>query len=190
MRIPLRGSILGLAAFGALAMAAPAAWAGCGAGVGVTPATWTGDGARASDGLLTLVNNGQGNQNGNGAIVGLWSVQFFAGGAMIDFGYAAWHSDGTEIMNSGGRAPSTENFCLGVWEQTGPSTYKLNHFALSYDPTSGALNGRVNIKEDVVLGKSGSDFAGAFTIDVYDPNNGSLLQHVGGRIAGRRVTVD
>jgi hypothetical protein len=195
MRISLRGPVLGLAAFGALAMAAPAAWAGCGAGAGVTPATWTpstwtSDGARASDGLLTLVSNGQANPNGNGAIVGLWSVQFFAGGNMIDFGYAAWHSDGTEIMNSGGRAPSTENFCLGVWEQTGPSTYKLNHFALSYDPASGALNGRVNIKEDVVLGKSGSDFSGAFTIDVYDPNSGGLLQHVGGRIVGRRVTVD
>ena len=189
MRIPLRGSILGLAVFGALAMAAPAAWAGCGAGAGVTPAAWDG-GARASDGLLTLASNVQGNQNGNGAIVGLWAVQFFAGGNMIDFGYAAWHSDGTEIMNSGGRAPATENFCLGVWEQTGPQTYRLNHFALSYDAASGALNGKVNIKEDIVLGKGGGDFSGAFTIDVYDPNNGGLLQHVGGRIVGRRVTVD
>src|SRR3569623_971039 len=99
MRIPLRSSILGLAAFGALAMAAPAAWAGCGAAAGVTPAAWDG-GVRASDGLLTLASNVQGNQNGNGAIVGLWAVQFFAGGNMIAFGYAAWHSDGTENMNS------------------------------------------------------------------------------------------
>lgn len=184
MRNPLRGSILGLAALGTLALAAPAAWAGCGDGLGVAPASWeTAPGAR-SDALLMKVNNGA------QSIVGLWNIQFFAGGSMIDFGYAAWHSDGTEIMNSGGRAPATENFCLGVWEQTGPQTYRLNHFALSYDAASGALNGKVNIKEDIVLGKGGGDFSGAFTIDVYDPNNGGLLQHVGGRIVGRRVTVD
>jgi len=184
MGIPLRGSILGLAAFGSLALAAPAAWAGCGAGPAVTPASWQTAPGYQADALLTRANNG------TPSIVGLWSVQFFAGGNMIDFGYAQWHSDGTEFMNSGGRAPSTQNFCLGVWAQTGPFNYKLNHFALSYDPTSGALNAKVNIKEDVVLDQKGSDFSGSFTIDVYDPNSGAPLQHVGGRIVGRRVTVN
>jgi len=32
--------------------------------------------------------------------------------ATIDEGYAAWHSDGTEIMNSG-RVPKTGNFWMG-----------------------------------------------------------------------------
>jgi hypothetical protein len=179
MRISLRGSILGLAAFGALATAAPAAWAGCGA-PSVEPASWRSDQA---EGLLIRTNNGV------NSIVGMWNVQFFVGSNMIDFGYAQWHSDGTEIMNSGGRAPATQNFCMGVWEQTGPLSYKLNHFALSYDP-SGTLNAKVNIKEDVTVDNRGNDFGGAFTIDVYDPNTNAPLQHVAGRIVGHRVTVN
>jgi hypothetical protein len=133
--------------------------------------------------LMHVVNQGA------SSIVGMWSVSFFAGGDMIDFGYQVWHGDGTEFTNSGGRAPSTQNFCLGVWAQTGAFTYKLNHFALSYDP-SGNFNARVNIKEDVVVDPKGNSFAGPFTIDVYDPKSGALLQHVGGRIVGQRVTVN
>jgi hypothetical protein len=124
------------------------------------------------------------------SIVGMWSVEFTAGGNTIDFGYAVWHSDGTEIMNSGGRAPATENFCLGVWKRTGRFTYKLNHLALSYDMT-GNLNARVNIREDITLAHNGKSFSGTFTIDVYDPNTGTTLyQHVEGDITGTRVTVN
>src|ERR1035438_8831624 len=90
------------------------------------------------------------------SIVGMWNIQFISmgntmhtpgipDGAQIDFGYGQWHSDGTEFFNSGGRAPATQNFCLGVWQQTGRYTYVLNHFALSYDATTGLLNGKVNI---------------------------------------------
>jgi hypothetical protein len=78
---------------------------------------------------------------------------------------------------------------MGVWEQTGPFSYKLNHFALSYDP-SGTLNAKVNIKEDVTVDGKGNDFGGAFTIDVFDPNTNAPLQHVAGRIVGHRVTVN
>jgi len=53
------------------------------------------------------------------AIVGFWKVTFVAqgnpgipDGAVIDFGYAQWHGDGTEILNSS-RPPATGNFCLG-----------------------------------------------------------------------------
>ena len=181
MRISLRGSILGLAAFGALATAAPAAWAGCGVELPVTPASWQSDQAGGS--LTRVVNNG------TNSIVGMWNVQFFVGSNMIDFGYAQWHSDGTEFFNSGGRAPATQNFCMGVWEQSGPFSYKLNHFALSYDP-SGTLNAKVNIKEDVTVDGKGNDFTGAFTIDVFDPNTNAPLQHVAGRLVGHRVTVN
>jgi len=181
MRISLRGSLLGLAAFGALATAAPAAWAGCGDTSSITPASWRSDQA---EGLLTRIVN-----SGTNSIVGMWNVQFFAGGAMIDFGYAQWHHDGTEIMNSGGRSPATQNFCLGVWAQTGPLSYHLNHYALSYDP-SGTLNARVNIKEDVTVEGKGDDYSGPFTIDVYDPNTNALLQHVAGRVVGHRITAN
>jgi hypothetical protein len=77
---------------------------------------------------------------------------------------------------------------MGVWARSGPLSYKLNHFALSYDP-SGTLNAKVNIKEDVVVDPKASSFSGPFTADVYSPT-GSLLQHIAGRIIGQRVTVN
>ena len=134
------------------------------------------------------------------SIVGMWKVQFASkgnlthnppipDGAVVDFGYSQWHSDGTEILNSGGRAPATENFCLGVWGKTGFNTYTLNHFALSYDAVTGALNANVNIREDVALSPSGSKYTGSFTIDVFDPK-GNHIDHVGGQITGMRLTVD
>jgi len=52
-------------------------------------------------------------------------------GAPIDFGTAAWHDDGTKLMNSGSRKPADGDFCQGVWEQTGPNEFVLNHYALS-----------------------------------------------------------
>jgi hypothetical protein len=158
---------------------APAAWAGCGDNALKKPAAWHGDQA----GSLMPASFGA------PSIVGMWSVSFIAGGNTIDFGYQVWHADGTEFMNSGGRAPSTQNFCLGVWAKTGPFTYKLNHFALSYDP-SGTLNAKVNIKENVTVDWKGSSFSGPFTIDVYDTKGTTLLQHVAGKITGQRVTVD
>ncbi len=85
-----------------------------------------------------------------------------------------------------GRAPATENFCLGVWSRTGTFSFHLNHFALSYD-ASGALNAKINIKEDVTVDRKAATFTGPFTIDVYDPNKGTLLQHIAGQVNGVRV---
>jgi hypothetical protein len=182
MRISLRSGVLGLAALGSLGLAAPA-WAACGDAASLAPANWTA--GQAGDARLIRVNNG------TPSIIGLWSVQFLVNGGLFDFGYAAWHSDGTEIMNSGGRSPASENFCLGVWEQTGPFSYHLNHVALSYDPGSGKLNGRVNIKEDVQLDQKGQAFGGTFTIDVYDPSgSGPPTRIAAGRIVGARVTAN
>ena len=56
---------------------------------------------------------------GNHSIVGMWSFNMTPTAGPGDFGYQQWHSDGTELMNSGGRAPATQNFCMGVWRQTG-----------------------------------------------------------------------
>src|SRR5262245_23104935 len=53
------------------------------------------------------------------SIVGLWQITFTSkdtsgipDGTVIDAGYATWHADGTEIMNSG-RPPITSSFCMG-----------------------------------------------------------------------------
>lgn len=134
------------------------------------------------------------------SVVGLWYVKFVSlgntthspsipDGAIIDFGFNQWHNDGTEILNSGAHAPATENFCLGVWGQTGFLTYELNHFALSYDATSGVLGNVVNIREQDTLSPSGASYTGTFTLDVYD-TKGNHVDHLVGIILGTRVTVD
>lgn len=129
------------------------------------------------------------------AIVGMWKVQFVSegtngipDGTMIDSAYAQWHSDGTEIMNSG-RPPITSSFCLGVWKKTGESTYKLNHFALSWDPSGTVFVGPANIRENVTLNALGNSFSGTFTIDQFD-TNGNTLGHIVGKITAQRVTPD
>jgi hypothetical protein len=130
-------------------------------------------------------------------IVGLWKVKFTSkgntgigipDGAPLDEGYATWHSDRTEIMNSG-RAPKTGSFCMGVWKQTGQSFYKLNHFALSWDPTGTTLIGPANIREEIVLDGTGNSYSGTVTIDQYD-TDGHLLVHISGVVSAQRITAD
>lgn len=127
-------------------------------------------------------------------IVGFWHVTFISkgtgfipDGTVIDQGFSQWHSDGTEILNSS-RPPATSNFCLGVWEKTGPSTYKLNHFALSSD-LNGNMIGPANIRENVTLDAHGATYAGTFSIDQYD-TSGNLLVHIVGEVKSTRITVD
>jgi hypothetical protein len=134
-------------------------------------------------------------------IVGMWNLQFISvgnmahnpyipDGALLDFGYTQWHSDGTELMNSGGHAANTGNFCMGTWVRSGLFTYVLNHFALSYDPTSGNLTAKIHIYEQVTLDPSGNQFTGTVTIDAYDPKSGLKVDHVTGTVSATRVTVD
>jgi hypothetical protein len=94
-------------------------------------------------------------------------------GTVIDSAYAQWHSDGTEIMNSS-RPPSTGSFCLGVWKKTGPSTYRLNHIGLSWNP-DGAPLGPASIREEVTLDRSGNRYAGTLSITQYDLSGINVL---------------
>jgi hypothetical protein len=143
------------------------------------------------------------------SIVGMWQFAFASDGndvapffipdgAPLDAGYAQWHSDGTEIMNSS-RDPVTSSFCLGVWASVGHRTYKLNHFALSWDntgqfctPKPGATNclvGPANIREEVAVDARGNTYAGTVTIDQYDDAQ-HLLFHLNGKVTARRVSPD
>lgn len=182
LRGSFRASAAALIGLGAISYASSAS-AACGDGAMRQPASFMNDRDAGSAGSLLLTSF----QNpGDHAIVGMWSFTFVANGQTIDFGYVQWHSDGTELMDSGGRSPATENFCMGVWKQIAPSRYHLNHFALSYD-NSGVLNAKVNIKEDVTLGANGATYSGPFTLDVYDPHTNALLQHVAGQVTAQRV---
>ncbi len=128
------------------------------------------------------------------SIVGFWKVKFLSegntgipDGTVLDNGFAQWHSDGTEIMNSS-KTPVTGNFCLGVWQKNGPSSYQLNHFALGFDSSSNFI-GPAQIQESVTVDHTGDQYSGTFTIDQFDPM-GNPLGHVAGNIAATRVTVD
>jgi hypothetical protein len=129
-------------------------------------------------------------------IVGFWHVKFVSKGSAgipdyteVDAGYAQWHSDGTEIMNSGGRSPLAGDFCLGVWQKVGDCKYKLNHFAASWDSTGSNLIGPANIQENVTLSAGGNQFSGTFTIDQYT-EAGNKMPRVQGTITGTRITVN
>ena len=144
--------------------------------------------------LQQLGRSEQGAPIATPSIVGLWHVKFVSegtgfipDGTVIDMGFAQWHSDGTEILNSS-RPPATSNFCLGVWEKTGRYTYKLNHFALSSD-MNGNLIGPANIRENVTLDPTGRTYSGTFSIDQFDLN-GNNLAHITGNVSATRLTVD
>jgi hypothetical protein len=167
----------------AVAMMAATAYAGCG---DVGKATLKRQGWQASEfGVpsLRLVSDSD-----NDPITGLWRVKFMDGTTQIDTGFAVWHADGTEIMNSGDRAPLTSSFCMGVWKKVG-NHYKLNHAAISWDPTGTVQVGAANIVETVVLGPNADTFSGSFTITQYDMN-GDVLGSVAGKITGTRIGVN
>ena len=122
-------------------------------------------------------------------IVGFWKIQLtLPDGTVVDQGYATWHADGTEIINSS-RPPISGNFCTGVWKRTGRSTYKLNHFAMGWDASGTNFIGPTNLKEEVVLDRSHNSYAGTFTVDQYD-TNGNVIGHGAGQVTGQRITVD
>jgi hypothetical protein len=138
-------------------------------------------------------------QRGLGAsIVGMWQFQLISkgntshnpsipDGALIDFGFTQWHSDGTEIQNSAG-VPGG-GFCLGVWGQTGFLTFELNHFPIAFNATTGAVANYINIREQNTLSPSGDSYIGTFTEDIYDPK-GNHVDHLAGTVVATRMTVD
>lgn len=183
LRNHITASAVLLLGLGAMSFASSAS-AACGDTKLTHSAAWLQASAGNLGGLLHQASEGN---PGNHSIVGMWSFKMAAAGGFSDYGYQQWHADGTEFMNSGGRAPATQNYCLGVWRQVGPSRYHLNHFALSYD-NSGTPNARVNIKEDVIVNQSGTTYSGTFTIDVYDPSGTTkVAPTTSGEVTAQRV---
>ncbi len=99
------------------------------------------------------------------SVVGLW--EFKLSGFTTDWGTQAWHSDGTELMFSGGQNPETGDVCQGVWRKIGHSTYTLNHIAMGYDSPGGSFGTRVNFHMVIKLDASGNTFTGHYTAKVY-----------------------
>jgi hypothetical protein len=144
--------------------------------------------------LVRVSENGD--QQG-ATIVGFWRATFVSEGStyipdhtVVDSAYVQWHSDGTEIMNSS-RPPSTSSFCLGVWKRTGPFTYALTHFALSWNPDGTPL-GPASINEQVTVDRHGNTYTGRFTITQYDVSGNNVLAPtpIVGVVTGKRITAN
>ena len=129
------------------------------------------------------------------SIVGLWHVVFtttsndvgIPPGAVIDDAYVTWHSDGTELMNSS-RPPMTGSFCMGVWAQVPPRSYRLKHIALSWNNTGTEFVGPAIVQENVTLSPSDDSYEGTFTIDQYAADGTTRLAHIEGTLAATRIT--
>ena len=146
----------------------------------------------------------------DGTILGMWRFTMVSDGtayptpvpynAVVDFGTTQWHPDGTEIMISGGRPPSSGDVCMGVWEHAGPDTYKLKHLALAWvssdtPPPIGPISpaqyvGPAVIVETVALDASTNSYKGTFTLDQYGADGVTLLEHIAGSVAATRVTAN
>jgi hypothetical protein len=209
VKLTLRRSLLATVGFGVLGAAAFSnVQAGCLATDyrNFVPARWSPQGS----GAFRLVNV---DHEDAPAIVGMWKVTMTSLGndkppvnipdtAQLDEGYQQWHDDGTEIMNSN-RDPATSNFCLGVWKQTGRSTFSLNHFALPWNPadpttsprTPAAAVGPVRIQMTVTVDPSGDTFKGNFILTPYGTDETTILLPPGwagltGQITAKRVKLN
>jgi hypothetical protein len=139
------------------------------------------------------------------SIVGLWKFEMLAkstlknknpmpDGTLIDFGTQAWHSDGTELLNSGIRNPADGDFCQGVWEQAGPSTFTLNHMPLAW--SNGAYIGPVKMSMVVSVDGTGNKFWGYFSQTLYQASatpghefdESTAVVTVTGTITATRIT--
>ena len=150
----------------------------------------------ANAGSLLLTSNSA------DTIVGMWHVTFTAqgnqggppDGTPIDNALVTWHSDGTEIMNSG-RPPQDGQFCMGVWKRIGVLRYKLNHIAWGGNDTANAPTGIGNpagptrFVEEVTVSPDGNHYTGTFTLDAYD-TSGNVVARIVGVLAGTRITTD
>ena len=134
------------------------------------------------------------------SVVGMWSIQFIsmgntthnpsiADGTQLLWGYNQLHSDDTEILNVGSRSPAQQNFCLGVWQKTGDLAYQVNHFALNYNPTTGALIGKIVVIETITVSPGGTAYSGTFVENIFD-TAGNQTDHLTGQVKAQRMTVD
>ena len=76
---------------------------------------------------------------------------------------------------------------MGVWQKSGPSSYQLNHFALSFDTSS---NSWVRAdSQDVTLDKKADQPTPAFE-DQSVRSFGNVIVEVVGNVTANRITVD
>lgn len=118
--------------------------------------------------------------------VGLWESTFAGEDGSTYVGFETIYADGNELLIDNS-APATDNVCSGVWEQTGPRTYKINHPSWDFD-LSGNLIGVVVLTETITIHEKGNKYEGTATVTVYDPTVSTIVYQVSGTLIGARIT--
>ena len=174
------------ATFGALVLAlvcAPSSWAGCAPSpAGPTHASWLVQPGHNM--LLEVADNSR-----EPSIVGFWHFKQMSGMNLFDAGYDQWHSDGTEIYNSGARPPDIADFCMGVWQQIGPRHYFLNHRAIGWESGGTTPAYVATVLEDVTLSRDGNTFSGSYIVKLYDLSGNFLQVFSKGKVTATRITI-
>jgi PKD domain len=126
---------------------------------------------RPADSLLPL-DTPAGAADSLASIVGLWDIQYFAGGMFQGESFEIFYSDGNEAIND--LSPILEgNYCVGVWAQTGPRTFALHHVTWIFDD-QGMPGGRGTEDAIITLDPSGKSFSATGSGQGYDLD-GKLL---------------
>ena len=177
--------VLSVALLSAAVLAASAidARAACTAG-GAKPSPLSAAGKLARPGappVLAVAAQG-GSTNGGGPIVGQWQVLMTAFPGtndefVFDFGFQQFHSDGTELMISGGVPPTIGNVCIGAWERGPGGVIVLRHMTWNWagnevpgDLPTGYFLLEVRLRTD----SQGTAYAGTWKAASYDLGTGPL----------------
>jgi hypothetical protein len=117
--------------------------------------------------------------------VGLWQSTFNGNDGSQFVGFETIYADGNELLIDNS-APATDNVCSGVWEQTGPRSYLINHPSWDFD-TSGNLTNVVVLTDTITVDQRGNKFTGSETVTVYDPTLTTIVYQVSGTVTGTRI---
>jgi hypothetical protein len=165
--------------------------------IGLSASAWgsCGDSLAAMASAKAIVNSSVSKQlaaapaddSNNSSIVGLWYVQFVAGGQTIQEAFQNWNLGGTEVHNPN-VDPRSGNVCLGTWVPLPGGGFKLAHRVWNYD-SNGDFMGTIHLSETVHLSHNGTQQTGSFKLDFYDPS-GNFVTEVAGSITGQRIQVE
>ncbi len=118
------------------------------------------------------------------SIVGMWQVQYTAGGNPVFQSFEQWHSDGLEFEFAD--IPTIPgDICMGVWSLSGKKV-SLYHTAWTFDDNGNPSGTMVLTHEDKVA-KDDNTFSGTFDLKFYDLN-GNLVNEIAGDLSATRIS--
>jgi hypothetical protein len=135
---------------------------------------------------------GGNSEHRNASLVGMWTVNFFAGAPsqLWDVAIEQFYGDGNEMTNDLAVPPSQENVCYGVWVRVANNTYKMKHIGWAYGPNDVYL-GRFDFAATIEVRNHGNSFVGRFRSDQEDLTGNPIPSlHTEGTLKATRFTVD